>query len=73
MQWGFHFTKARADGDAPRARHAHVALMGAIADLGQVRHRVAEGKQPAGGGYGAAAAETAAVMPKTKNSTVGRP
>ena len=41
--------KACADGDAPHARHVHVALMGATADLGQVRHRVAEGTQPAGG------------------------
>eukprot|EP01043_Picozoa_sp_COSAG02_P020387 COSAG02_NODE_1005_length_15270_cov_11.414607_3_plen_48_part_00 len=46
--------------------------MRVTAGLGQVRHRVAMATRPEGGGYGAAAAETAAVMPKNENSTVGR-
>ena len=32
-----------------------------------------DGVATGGGGYGAAAAKTAAVSPKTKNSTVGHP
>ncbi len=58
--------KACADGDAPRARHAHVALMGAIADLGQVRHRVAAGMQPAGGATGRRLPKRQPLCPKPK-------